>query len=229
MLKIMCNFASENEINLNIYTRMKNTFTLLMSFVLAMIICVGCGNGKQSTTANMADPWDEQWGENPDTFTTPDLNWLSLRGHVKSMVMNGRTRFELDRDGNLTYLKLHGLSLDDLTRNPEGQIIKLTNLETAATEDVVIFEYGYDQRGFLEYEARFMPDGSHYHHYDLDRLGNVRTGTFDYQKGKTELHAVEMYKYPEVDSHGNWTKLIVTKNCEIEPTLELTREIEYYE
>ncbi|MBQ2608464.1 MAG: hypothetical protein II588_04520, partial [Paludibacteraceae bacterium] len=81
-----------------------------MSFVLAMIICVGCGNGKQSTTANMADPWDEQWGENPDTFTTPDLNWLSLRGHVKSMVMNGRTRFELDRDGNLTYLKLHGLS-----------------------------------------------------------------------------------------------------------------------
>lgn len=207
---------------------MKNTFTFL-SIVFAAMLFIGCANGKQGGSEAMQDPWDEQWGENPDTYTTPDLNWLSLRGHVKAMEMNGRSRFELDRDGKLTYLKLHGLSLDNLTRNQEGQIIKLTNLETANTEDVVIFEYGYDQRGFLEYEARFMADGSHYHRYELDRLGNVRTGNFDYQKGKKELHAVELYKYPEIDEHGNWTKLIVTKNCEIEPELVLTRKIEYYD
>lgn len=205
---------------------MKNSFTFL-SLALVAMICVSCGSKPQTT--KQTDDWDKQWGENPDMFMTPDLNWLSVRGHVKSLVLNGRTRFELDRDGKLTYLLLHGLSIDDITRNQAGQIIKLTNLETAPTDSIVIFEYGYDERGFLEYEARFMPDGSHYHHYILDRLGNIKSGNFDFQKGKRDLHAMEMYRYPEIDSHGNWTKLIVTKNCDIEPELVLTREIEYYE
>ena len=207
---------------------MKHTLTLI-GMALAAVMMVSCANNASNQNASPQDEWDQQWGENPDTFRTPDLNWLSLRGHVKKMVMNGRTTFELDRDGNLTYLQLHTLSLDDITRNAEGQIIKLTNLEYAKSEDVVIFEYGYDANGFLEYEARFMPNGSHYHHYTLDRLGNIKKGVFDYSKGKEDLHAIELYKYDEIDSHGNWTKLTVTKNSTIEPEFTVERVIEYYD
>lgn len=205
---------------------MKHTFTFL-GFILAAVLLIGCGNSTAPTKAPLE--WDQQWGENPDTFRTPDLNFLNLRGHVKKMVMNGRTTFELDRDGKLTYLKLHGLSLDDITRNQQGQIIKLTNLERAKADSVVIFEYGYDDNGYLVYEARFMPNGSHYHLYTLDRLGNIQKGQFDYSKGKEELHAVELYKYDNIDEHGNWKKLTVTKNSSIEPELVVEREIEYYE
>lgn len=229
MSKKMTNFAATNIRKTKNYCLMKHTFTFF-AIVASAVLMLSCGNNAgTASSSNPQSEWYQQWGENPDTFRTPDLNFLSLRGHVKKMVMNGRTEFELDRDGNLTYLKLHGLSLDDITRNQQGQIIKLTNLEYAKSEDVVIFEYGYDSNGFLEYEARFMPNGSHYHHYILDRLGNVEKGEFEYSKGKESIQAMELYKYDGIDEHGNWTKLTVTKNSTIEPEFTVEREIEYYE
>lgn len=149
-------------------------------------------------------------------FTSPDLNWRQLQGHVR-MVKNvfdgsGSVFLNFDRQGNFVLYKDSKGYPYKIERNKNGQIVEWT-MWGEDNDFYVNEKYYYNSEGYIDriwsacevYEEEFAhvlneqgwPISSSWKREDVD--GSLYEGTVT-------------YTYSEIDDHGNWRK------CEVECT-----------
>lgn len=197
---------------------MNKTFFLLATIALTFSACGGNSGTSSSDNIN-ADTTATEQITTPEAFTTPDLAFYDVTGHVKSInYPNTETTVEFDADGKV--LRHTYYDLTRLTRDNDGRMIK----------------WGYD-----EYEIVW--DGNRPASFTTrESDGTTITETFSYDDNGRVLKSVTEYDSPDIntkmnytytynendfDDHGNWISRSVT-NSDANQTDTETRKIIYY-
>lgn len=224
---------------------------LLFFSILVTLLC-GCnpaGNkGQDSVTDSIGvvsddtialevpeDPVPEPEPEPP--FTSPDLKFHRVQGHVKQIVekwknggASGSETYNFDRQGRWTPNKQ-----TKIKRNSKGQIVNLeTPYDDYRTDS---YEYRYNQDGYVYYEDFCWDIDPQITKYTLNENGWPVSAKVEYRDCSDESlngSGTEHYTYSEIDEHGNWTKCqMKAKGSWIEEkyayTLITTRKITYWQ
>lgn len=159
-------------------------------------------------------------------FTSPDLAFFDLHGHVKTMYYSKDYVFEFSEDG--TFVKEAGKdpfrtgmieSFDDAEeykRNKDGYICQSNGWEWYTeykwADGRVASEKGSDEGFCWEYT---------YHYDDSGRLSSLTGKEWEFDEPKKSVNYTITYK--EFDEMGNWTKRHSTGGGDAQ------RTITYYE
>lgn len=160
-----------------------------------------------------------------EAFTSPDLKWAHLQGHVKSVTTtisyDGSTydeTMEFDEDGMCIFA-----SEVRVDRNDGGQI-------TMTAEEEYKTKYFYNEAGYLESQNSNECDWSVWERFTLDERGWIVSseseGCGDY--------TINTFSYSDIDENGNWLKATEESVYEeegekISATETITRKITYWE
>lgn len=228
---------------------MKRIQIYLFSIAVAGLFC-GCGQtGDGQGTATDTIVQDtiivaEQLEPEPP-FTSPDLKFKRLRGHVKRVEETTKWKWYSEEGiDHITYRFLENGRLivnkdDELKRNNYGQIVELSNFVEG--EDIYITHtYKYDSGGYVKEEAINCDDEDYdMIKYTLDSNGWIVSAfcrKFDFEDITDDIYTAS-YAYSDLDEYGNWCKLVITRKHEAleagdKPHSEkiiTTREITYWD
>lgn len=172
--------------------------------------------------------------ETADDYMSPDGVLLEVRGNVKKVVVKTT---DCDENGNptiedwsiKTYVfdkklraKLDKAVDDKLTRNDKGQVVKM---ETVMDNNFhLIQKFTYNDNGLLNTQETTGMDwcGTKTFHYDNQ---NYLSWTEEQAASEgVSTTEIERYKILEKDSHGNWTKRIVSTTADSEEDEEVAEE-----
>jgi hypothetical protein len=230
---------------------MKRIQIYLFSIAVAGLFC-GCGQtGDGQGTATDTIVQDtiivaEQLEPEPEPeppFTSPDLKFKRLRGHVKRVEETTKWKWYSEGGTNHSIYRFSekGRLIKDKTdrikRNKVGQIVETIEVDDDGLN--VIFTYKYNKEGYI-CEEKMNWDCEDFSNtiYKLDSRGwiiSLSCRDYDFEN-ITYGRYTENYAYSDIDEHGNWLKLIITRRHEAleagdKPHSEkiiTTREITYW-
>jgi len=209
------------------------TLFILAFFAFAL---VACNAGKaESVKETLSDSTNVEETVGGDEFTSPDLTFFRLQGHVHTL-KDGDTEFEFDKKGK--FVKVDGLDpfqepsrkiLDDgsttdiigYVRNDKGYITEANTIESTT-------EYIWDGGKVVreEHAGEGMIGETIYTHNEDGTIASVSEKWS--MEGEEESNAdtwTITYSNYKKDNHGNWISRDVTTT---EGTDTETRTITYY-
>lgn len=198
---------------IRIEKKMKKTLFAIMALV--GLTCVSCTSSNPSSTKSDTETLDSADNSVELTrFSSSDLAFFALYGHVKSVTEDGIVSLEFDQNGTLT--SVYGSPASQrYSRDNQGRIVEMNGYENHVTytwgderpvgseaqaEGMTLKEtYTYDERGFVA-QISHSDDGE---------------------------ESIETFTYSDFDKHGNWTKR-VSEGYDYTAG-NTSRVIEYYE
>ena len=176
----------------------------------------------------VADPeLTEPEPEPEPPFTSPDLKFFRVQGHVKK-IKEGDFTYHFTQDGEWHPGKLVPDAKTKLKRNKLGQIVKL--IISYDEESYDLTEYAYNSDGYVcSMEDSWECEGLWTSKYSTNERGWILT-----ERRETYLPTDEpeyshlTYTYTKIDDQGNWLKCVV-KCREDGSKSTITRKITYWE
>lgn len=162
-----------------------------------------------------------------EVFTTPDLKWARLQGHVKSVTTTCKNEYGtvtdslvFDKTGKLGSSTVDFISIDRFRRNKTGQITK------AEYGNGGYIKYYYNKEGYVIREETWDElSDSLQSEFKLNENGWILQ---EYGSDSSKI----THTYLTIDEHGNWTKSIDTEYYYVGGTpiqSTITRKITYWE
>lgn len=153
-----------------------------------------------------------------NAFTSPDLKWAGLQGHVKSVTESyteyGRTytiNYRFSQDGKLTYYKdsqYEGKA--SIIRNKAGRIYGLSIGEEI--EEGSELTYSYTQNGYVRSLKEEWFQSGKTTTYTCNAKGwpvSAKSEAFAwFGPAEYVYHRSWSFQYTKTDSRGNWTQCI---------------------
>ena len=228
---------------------------LLFFSILVTLLC-GCnpaGNkGQDSVTDSIGvvsddtialevpeDPAPEPIPEPEPPFTSQDLKWQQLQGHVKQLKIIGEygtyAIFNYDRQGN--FISYHDSYGDPykIKRNKKGQIVEWHQWRDE-TDFYVEEKYYYNSDGYIYKDwlsSEFEEEESI---YVLNEQGWPISASWKCDEeddmGEEEVYyhkGTVFYTYSNIDDHGNWLKCVVKCKHPYFHNYTETRKITYWQ
>lgn len=226
---------------------MKRIQIYLFSIAVACLFC-GCGQkgGGQGDATDTIVPDTiivaEQLEPEPEPeppFTSPDLKWHELQGHVKQEIYlyndGGKIVYNFDKEGNFTSCKFKGGKLV-VKRNKKGQIVE----EKWIYSSVQYYDmntYKYNADGYICYEESSYDVDSEESEFVLNDKGwPISAKSKEWLCGDDYCGKyTSTYTYADIDDHGNWCKCVIkdkgrhSHGDPISNTAIITRKITYWE
>lgn len=150
------------------------------------------------------DPVSELAPESP--FTSPDLKWLQLQGHVKQVVYIGESNYNMyynyNREG--MYISYHDTYHGKSTykRDKDGKIVKWSVIH----EVLYAENYTYNSDGYICKESYGDDESTDNIIYELNDKGwpiSAKCETW-YAGDEGADKSTISYSYPKIDDQGNW-------------------------
>lgn len=153
-----------------------------------------------------------------NTFTSADLKWAGLQGHVKSVTEShteyGQTytiNYRFSQDGKLTYYyDGYYKSKASIRRNKAGRIFKLSIGD--ATDVGCDITYSYDKNGYVRSSEEEMFQSGKTTTYTCNAKGwpvSAKSEAFAwFGPAEYVYHRSWSFQYTKTDSRGNWTQCI---------------------
>lgn len=171
------------------------------------------------------------------SFTSPDLKWQQLQGHVKQLKIIGEygyAVYNFDRQGNfISYHDSFGYPYK-IKRNKKGQIVEWHQWmdETDFYNDA---EYVYNNDGYIYRETTASEADEDVYVYVLNKQGWPVSASWkceDGEMGDEEVYhhkGTVFYTYSNIDDHGNWLKCVVKCKHPYFHNYTETRKITYWQ
>ena len=176
--------------------------------IIAALLC-GCipagnkGSGSTTDTISMdsvdnvvvADPEPAEPEPEPEPpFTSPDLKWLQLQGHVKQVVYIGESNYNMyynfNREG--MYISYHDTYHGKSTykRDKDGKIVKWSVILEVLYEE----NYTYNSDGYIYKESNGDDESTDNIIYELKKAGqyqrNVKHGMLAMKEQTNRLSVI---------------------------------------
>ena len=178
--------------------------------LVALLVCVSCGNGAGKKDAAKAE------------LTSPDLAYWELQGPVKTLtcLATATEKIQFDTRGKMTEMAGYDpFALDSPSRetDAEGNIVDRSQWQRdeqgricAIIGYTSVTEYTW-RDGKVAHEARFEEGWGWSTDYEYDTLGNLsKLKVYDVceeeDTNQLTLSYIIEYEYIEFDAHGNWTR-----------------------
>jgi hypothetical protein len=171
------------------------------------------------------------------SFTSPDLKWQQLQGHVKQLKIIGEygyAVYNFDRQGNfISYHDSFGYPYK-IKRNKKGQIVEWHQWmdETDFYYDA---EYVYNNDGYIYRETTASEADEDVYVYVLNAQGWPISASWKCEDGEMGDEKVYhhkgtvFYTYSNIDDHGNWLRCDVKSTSPYFRNYTETRKITYWE
>lgn len=189
--------------------------TLLTIIALVGLICASCTSSNPSSTKSDTETLDSADNSVELTrFSSSDLAFFALYGHVKSVTEDGIVSLEFDQNGTLT--SVYGSPASQrYSRDNQGRIVEMNGYENHVT-----YTWGDERPVGSEAQAEGMTSKET---YTYDERGFVA----QISHSDDGEESIETFTYSDFDKHGNWTKR-VSEGYEYTAG-NTSRVIEYYE
>lgn len=177
-------------------------------------------------------------------FTSQDLKWQQLHGHVKQVKYkyeNGDDTYRFDVQGNFITNHNSYSYPHKVKRNNRGQIVEW-HLWMDETDFYYDEEYQYNDEGYICKLSNSSEADEEEYTYVLNEKGWPISATWKYEDGEMGDEEVTHYKgtasfsYPQIDEQGNWLKRVeklkfrnVKGGKTKTSTYTTTRKITYWE
>ncbi len=171
------------------------------------------------------------------SFTSSDLKWQQLQGHVKQLKIIGEygyAVYNFDRQGNfISYHDSFGYPYK-IKRNKKGQIVEWHQWmdETDFYNDA---EYVYNSEGYIYRETTGGEADVDEYVYVLNAQGWPISASWKREDGEMGDEEVYHYKgtvtysYSNIDGHGNWLRCDVKSTSPYFRNYTETRKITYWQ
>lgn len=150
-------------------------------------------------------------------FTSPDLKWAGLQGHVKSVTESytedGQTytiNYRFSQDGKLTYYRdsqYEGKA--SIKRNKVGRVYKLSIEDEIDGSELT---YSYDKNGYVRSSEEEMFQSGRTTTYTRNAKGwpvSAKSEAFAwFGPAEYVYYRSWSFQYTKTDSRGNWTHCI---------------------
>lgn len=185
--------------------------------------------------------YSESDREKEKRFTSPDLKWKQLQGHVKQLKQiekNGYAVYNFDRQGNfISYDDSYSDAPYRIERNKNGQIVGWCQWEEENETNNYGEEYCYNSDGYIcKMNSGDYDEEDKSCEYVLnDRGWPISAKCEMWCVGNESPYKDKVsYSYSNIDTHGNWLKVKVITTGQFENTSysyasTITRKITYWE
>ncbi len=192
------------------------------AFAVALSVC-SCGAKATESEGSAAPDEVAEVEEAPvEEFTTPDLDLLGVKGHVKDITNDGVIYAVFNEDGTLEKYGNND-KISHIERNADNQLTSFLGAEwmevTWENNRPVTIVNSYNELK-MTFKHTYGDNGQ------IEKIVVVYEDFIDETETTTTI--VQEITYPEdaFDAHGNWVKRTVTTP---ESTYTETRKITYFE
>ena len=204
-------------------------------FLFILALSVVCGMPCVSASAQVKS-----------SFTSPDLKFFRLQGHVKqvnetfhSTSDNGLSPFYHVSEVRFTQngmMRIKSPKEHQVKRNKAGQIIEWVDVITyGGDEDYTSESYKYNRNGYVTTVYSSDPVQDYETYYTLNEKGWIVSEKTVTLYGGESITETSSFSYSDIDAKGNWRKcIIVVKGRDWEKQsythkYTITRKITYWE
>ena len=236
---------------------MKKVIFIAFTSILAWIAFPSCNFQNNTFKESTSDTQSDQEVvvthaiEEEPSFTSPDLQWAGVQGHVKSIIethQNGSNSYKItyrfNEQGRLTYM--HNGGSGNTCQIHRVQNDKIHEIQEGEYPDDESTTYTYNADGYVIKTKGSWFQGGNEVSYTLNANGCPSQETeesYGYFGNIEYQHSYQsFYRYTASDNEGNWTActksstLINFKSNDASYTPDvkqytetITRKIEYYE